>query len=567
MSFLLRPFANSRRKATQLVLLWALGAVACQGYPFELRLPQKTTGRQVNQNVATLVPADILFVIDNSGSMLNQRRELIHNMRQFIEQMARSENDFHLGIVTTDIECNIPERNCSGTLNVSKSCCAMVQNGNLTTCQDEDTDGDGKIDWSNCDAGRLRAPKGQLSYFSRPAEDPNAWIDAVSQTIEDLGCDGSGYESGFEAARRAIACASGSTACQDANVQQRNTGFLREEADLVVIFVTDEDDCSFVDAQTYLAPTDASQSSEQASHLCSPAECYAYYGQELDDDHNGLQNWADPNYYVHDGGNPVFTCGSSLAPVDRVVNPPYPEAVNTYLQALIDAKGGDVRKVRAAGIVSGVADTSQPLAFRSDVCVNLGVLADGTGGLGPTNACGCWSASAVSGQLGSHNPYCAVTEQISGRSTPSPENLVSNECSSVGTGTSDPTSTNEPQPGCKALPAGRYVQFLENLSTLRTQKGLSSNTLIDSICDTSFSDTLYRIVNTVILSDCFQLGVTPNSIDDISVELNGKTLARVDVASASAGWSWVPSSQMICLEGGLHKNIGDRFAIFVIEPS
>jgi hypothetical protein len=564
---------RSRRfGALTLVLCSCLGAVSCQGYAFDLRLPQRAQGQKVVQKVATLVPADILFVIDNSGSMLNQRRELIANMGAFIAQMSQSNNDFHLGIVTTDVECNIPERDCSQTdSHVSPACCRLVESGKLPTCQDVDTDGDGHLDWSNCDGGRLRAPQGQLAYFTRPQGDPNAWTAAVASTIEGLGCNGSGYESGLEAARRAVECALGTPQCPSAAAAERNAGFLRAEADLVVVFVTDEDDCSFRDPNTYLPPADASDAAQQAAHLCNAAECYAYYGAGRDADGDGLQDWADPSLYAQDGGTAPLYCGSSTSRVDRVVNPPYPDATADFLTALVAAKGGDVGRVRAAGIVSAVADGTADLGFRGDACVNLGVSAKSPLGLGVTNACGCWSASVVAQTPGTHDPYCALTDAVTGLATPTPVNQVSNECSSVGTGAAagpdDLNALAAPQPGCKAMPAGRYVEFLRSLSAQRLAQSYASNTLIDSICNASYAETFYGIVNTVILTNCFSLGTVPAAAADIDVRRNGHSLDAVAVGSMAPGYSWRQGSSQICLEGGLRKALGDQFEIFVLQPS
>jgi hypothetical protein len=551
-----------------LVVLGGAFTIGCQGYPFESREPERVSGHQLNQNVGTPTPADILFVIDNSGSMLNQRQELISNMGTFITQMAQSDNDFHFGIVTTDVECNIPERDCANAPNlVSAACCALVTNGNLPVCEERDTDGDGSIDWSNCDAGRLRGPLGAPPFFSKPSGDANGWIAQVSKTISDLGCNGSGYESGLEAARRMIACAQNNNDCPSASIAQLNAGFLRAEADLVVIFVTDEDDCSFTDPNAYLAPSDATDPAQQAAHLCSPAECYAYYGADLDANGDGVQDWADPTYYAQDGGNPPLYCGSSLSPTYRTVNPPTPSAIQPYIDYFVAAKGGDISRVRAAGIVSAVADANQPLRFRRDACVNIGLGVAGTKGLGVTNACGCWSASAVASAIDSRNPYCAVTSSLGSFDTPQPQNIASNECSAVGAGGAvDANGLSAPLPGCKAMPSGRYVTFLETLSQQRTTALLQSNTLVDSICNADYGETMFDIVNTVILNDCFTLGIVPASATDIDVRLGGKTLPQVDVGASAPGWSFRAGSGQVCLEGGLHKALGDQFAIFVIQP-
>ena len=534
-------------------ILLVLCALNCQSYNFVLRTPQRVTGTNFTQEVTQVVPADILFVIDNSGSMLNQRTELQNNMALFISQLAGSQNNFHFGIVTTDVECNIPDRNC-GTGKTSLSCCAIVEAGNLPLCQELDTNNDGTIDWSNCDAGRLRSLQGSPAYFSPPgstAAEQATWAANVGQVISNLGCQGSGLESGLEAARRALNCAQGNSNCPSANMAQLNAGFLRPEADLVVVFVSDEDDCSFLDPNVYLAPTNPGDPNQQATHLCSPTECYAYYGAKLDSNNDGLQDWADATTAFP--YSPLYQCNGT----HRSVNPPYPANVQQYIDALVQVKGGDITKVRAAGIVSATQNASATLGYSGDACLGSA--------LGVTNACGCWSANVVIARDGAPPPdanlYCALTQLIGRQSSATPVNTASNECSAVGTGAANYSS---PQPGCKAMPGNRYVAFLEALSAARLNAGARSDTLLNSICLQSYETTIYSIVNDIILTNCFEIGDVPAAVDDVEVVLNGNTLTNVSAGSATQGWSWVAGSAEICLEGGLQKNIGDKFNIFVV---
>ncbi|MEN0067860.1 MAG: hypothetical protein AAGA48_37370, partial [Myxococcota bacterium] len=48
--------------------------------------------------------ADILFVVDNSCSMLNDQKALGDNFPRFIEAIDGSGLDFHVGVVTTDTD-------------------------------------------------------------------------------------------------------------------------------------------------------------------------------------------------------------------------------------------------------------------------------------------------------------------------------------------------------------------------------------------------------------------------------------------------------------------------------
>ena len=522
-----------------LALLGGVSALSCQTYPFEIRATQRVQAHKVTQLVATRKATDILFIIDDSGSMLDARTELSNNINTFINTLASSNFDFHVGMVTTDVECNIPERNCAAG-HTSQSCCALVQNANMGPCQESDLNGDGKVDWSNCDGGRLRAPKGKPPFWTPPApQDANQWAADFSGMILNLGCQGSGLESGLEAARRAINCSAFGfdpnhlDVCPNQNMAALNANFIRPEADLVLVFVTDEDDCSFLDPNVYLRPPDPTSATDQAAHLCAPQECYAYF-------------WGNATSNPQGQSVPALACEGT----SRSVNPPFPIDANTYIDAIVSAKGGDVSKVRAAGILSAAANPAAKLAYSAAPCSGSE--------LGATSQCGCWSANAVSGSP-ANNFYCQLTQLLTGHLSAIPPNKKPNECSAVGSGSATP------QPGCKGMPGGRYIGFLEGVANRREATAAHTDTLASSICLQQYSDTMVDIVNNIILTSCFNLGQVPSSATNIQVSLNNNVLTNVPLNAKDPGWSWVPGSSEICLEGGLHKSLGDQFDIFIVD--
>ena len=525
----------------------------CQGYPFEPRLVAHQQTRHIVQQVSTRTPTDILFVVDNSGSMLSKRAELARNMGLFIDAMSAAPFDFHVGLVTTDVECNTPERDCDAHKTTSVSCCKTLGE-TAPLCRDQDLDGDGKVDATNCDGGRLRGPAGKPAFWTRPAAgEAAAWVRDFQQTIDALGCNGSGLEAGLEAARRAVSCSvfgydpANLQTCPSAAVAQRNANFIRPEADLVLLFVTDEDDCSFADARAYLRPANPADPAEQAQHLCSPEECYAYYGAAADIDHDGIMDWADDDAPA-DGAK--FRCvdpenpGADGSP--RMVNPPMPTSTADFLAALIAAKGGHVRQVRAAGIVSGVSAPQAPLALHPLACTSSP--------LGPSASCVCWASNAV--ELGpTQNLYCALTASLGQMSTAAPPQQVANECTTRG--------VHPILPGCTSMPGGRYLRFLEALHTQRLAANLRSDTLAASICELDYSTTISNVVNHVILNPCFALGSVPARSTALTVLHNGEALTEVPQGSRTPGFSYLVGADEVCLEGGLHKRLGDRFDLFV----
>jgi hypothetical protein len=157
---------------------------------------------------------DLLFVIDESGSMCGEQDNLANNFNYLTQKAALWSNDYQLGIVTTNIE----EEEYVGKL-----------------------------------VGEPRIIDKQT-------------VGAFGGNVTDIGCNGAGtQESGLEGARRAvtpplaydegIACACGQDdpcpascsegfACVGGGCGGHNRGFIRPDAALEIIFVSDEEDQS-----------------------------------------------------------------------------------------------------------------------------------------------------------------------------------------------------------------------------------------------------------------------------------------------------------------------------------
>jgi len=134
---------------------------------------------------------DILFVIDNSYSMLAEQEKLSEEFEAFIEFFFVANTDYHIGITTTDME---------------------VEAGYLV--------GDPKI-------------------ITRATPNPAA----VFRNNVLVGTEGSGFEQGFAAAW---------TALSPGMRSGPNAGFFREEAALSLLFVSDEDDGSNFPVHSWL---------------------------------------------------------------------------------------------------------------------------------------------------------------------------------------------------------------------------------------------------------------------------------------------------------------------------
>jgi hypothetical protein len=149
---------------------------------------------------------DILFVIDNSGSMADNQAKLIQNFPGFaqsIEERLGEDVDYNVGVVTSDAyAANAPQCRMLGAL-VSQTPGA---DGSTAQC---------------FDAGRTER-------FLTGEDD----LSAQFSCIANVGAGGSASEDPIGAARAAL---------QGTTTGSCNSGFLRPDSLLVLAFLTDED--------------------------------------------------------------------------------------------------------------------------------------------------------------------------------------------------------------------------------------------------------------------------------------------------------------------------------------
>ncbi|RME28726.1 MAG: VWA domain-containing protein [Deltaproteobacteria bacterium] len=143
---------------------------------------------------------DILWVVDNSASMQEEQDNLAANFTSFMSFIDQSLIDYHIGVISTDMMTN-PDGSCA-----TPGHCGQL----------------------------LGNPK----IIDRSTPNPQA---AFENNVH-VGTSGGGFEMGILAAHEALSepLASGA-----------NAGFLRDDASLAVIFVSDEDDHSYGDIIYY----------------------------------------------------------------------------------------------------------------------------------------------------------------------------------------------------------------------------------------------------------------------------------------------------------------------------
>ena len=156
---------------------------------------------------------DLLFVIDNSGSMLTEqlrlRRDFKHMMEAFEKRAGIA--DMHIAVVSTDVgagnvECGESAKRPGGDRGEFKAGnqCGLLPGARFLSSQ----------------PGGAKNFEGTLSD--------------VFSCMSDLGTKGCGYEHPLLSMRLAL---------DDKNTPA-NSGFLRKDADLGIVIITDEDDCS-----------------------------------------------------------------------------------------------------------------------------------------------------------------------------------------------------------------------------------------------------------------------------------------------------------------------------------
>ncbi|MEO0335303.1 MAG: hypothetical protein AAF202_02860 [Pseudomonadota bacterium] len=177
-------------------------------------LPDTENFQQSTESINTRI--DILWVIDNSGSMNTSQTQLASNFQSFIEDFETKNFDFQMAVTTTDAYLAHPnwEDHYDDFLALAPTSHAEIYDG---------------------------APQADKSLFRDGVAGTYSGISIMDQNTENLssvfntnilqGIDGYGDERAFESLRLAL---------EDA----RNSGLVRENSFLAVIIVTDEDDFS-----------------------------------------------------------------------------------------------------------------------------------------------------------------------------------------------------------------------------------------------------------------------------------------------------------------------------------
>jgi hypothetical protein len=189
--------------------------------------PAVSQGRVEYKDIPVTVNRDIdlLFLIDDSPSMLDKQSNLKMNFPSFVNVLNTIQGglpNIHIGVTTSDLGAkgaDDPSPLMPGVGNGPGACIGQGKAGILQTYGAPVT-GAYLVDTANADGTRSTNYMGNLSD--------------VFTMMASAGANGCGFEQHIEASKRAL---------QPTNTA--NAGFLRPTAFLAIIILADEDDCSF----------------------------------------------------------------------------------------------------------------------------------------------------------------------------------------------------------------------------------------------------------------------------------------------------------------------------------
>jgi hypothetical protein len=181
--------------------------------PSQGRVEYKDIPVNLNRNV------DILFVIDDSGSMADKQNNLAANFPNFIDVLNTIQGglpDVHIGVVSSDMGSKSLD---GGSVSGIGGCTPTGgKNGTLQLGM-----AGGMVTDAFISDIKLPDNTRQINYTGA--------LNTVFGAMARLGAMGCGFEQHLHAMRKALE-------------NNANPGFVRPDAFLAVIFIADEDDCS-----------------------------------------------------------------------------------------------------------------------------------------------------------------------------------------------------------------------------------------------------------------------------------------------------------------------------------
>jgi cell division protein ZapA (FtsZ GTPase activity inhibitor) len=248
------------------VALVALAVVAncqgCLGCQSPVDAPNSTLPTACEQEQPLIEPQklDILFVIDNSGSMKEEQEAVARELTAFVDQIKQAggvRQDFHIGVITTSVYQHSTQSGVDWWL-------TYPNGGRLRPVPEFLEDGGVRYE-----TGNERILVG---------DDPE--VVAKFAKLVQQGTYGSGQETPFEAIRLALMSQLATTPLDAGG----NEGFLRDGARLLVTVLTDEDDCSELARPSVVKVSDnpaINECTRQSNSLTPVSEYFRLFTQDL----------------------------------------------------------------------------------------------------------------------------------------------------------------------------------------------------------------------------------------------------------------------------------------------
>lgn len=258
------------------VFCWVL--TGCLARDLQTLNPCTVSGVVENVSVNGIDKVDLLFVVDNSESMCEEQISLARELPNLVRALSSGDlnpdddvtEDFppvaslNVSVVTTDMG--------AGNFNLSSGCetePVVGDDGVFRTMPISASDAQEQIDSENLTAcedlpdlvAGCQASYPNISTFSA-GDDTAAFSDQV-QCLTVRGLRGCGFEQQLDATLKALTPSTNQSIPfrdADGNVltgighgaEGVNGGFVRDDALLAIILVTDEDDCSAQDQRLFL---------------------------------------------------------------------------------------------------------------------------------------------------------------------------------------------------------------------------------------------------------------------------------------------------------------------------
>jgi hypothetical protein len=239
--------APARTNVSMRPYLLLLLAAACT-HDHDVIIGSAGGNATILKQMPTAPDLDVLFVIDNSASTADKQTVFAQNFPALVNAFDGWPNgrpNLHIGVVDTTVDIGV--------------------GGYGPTCPSPDPDDNGLLQNAPRIAGCTPPTDRYLVDVANPdgTRTTNYGSDLADtfSCIAPVGASGCGFEAPLLALQRALD-----------GTRPENAGFLRPDADLAVVILTDEDDCSAADSSIFTLP--ANQVGGQTDFRCQPLFAY-----------------------------------------------------------------------------------------------------------------------------------------------------------------------------------------------------------------------------------------------------------------------------------------------------